>query len=155
MAELKILRRCFAYAAFVFALMFIATIPVLVRAPFPHTTSRFHAETLGILLIVMREMILLMPPLVAVVNGMAWWAAKNGRSSARHWAMAASTSFLILSLPFFVADVVMLQNSLFGAAGLIGVFVFAMVLSSVGLTGLAVFSRYGALIPASVSARHI
>ena len=155
MTEIKILRRCFAYAAFVFALMFIASIPVLIAAPFPHTTPRFHAEFVGFLLIAMREMILLMPPFVAVINGIAWWAVKNSRPSARNWAMAACASFLVLSIPFFVADVVILQYSLFGAAGVIGVFVFAMVLSAIGLTGLAVFSRYETLVPARVSAHRI
>ncbi len=155
MTEVKILRRCFAYAAFIFALMFIASIPVLIATPFPHTTPRFHAEFVGFLLIGMREMILLLPPFIAVVNAIAWWAVKNSRPSARNWAIAACASFLILSIPFFVADVVILQYSLFGPVGIMGVFVFAMILSALGLTGLAVFSRYGSPIAAPVSVRHI
>ena len=155
MAELKIVRRCFAYTAFVFALVFIATLPVLIQAPFPHATSRFHADPAGILLIVMRELILFIPPVLAIVNGLAWWAVRNGRRSARRLAMTSSTLFLVFSVPFFVADIVILQYSLTGTAGIVGVFVSSMIFSGIGMIGLSYCSRCEALTPAGAAVHHL
>jgi hypothetical protein len=155
MTELKILRKCFAYTAFVFAFVSIAMLPALTRAPFPHATSHFHAEPLGILLIVMREMILFLPPVLAVVNGIAWWAVKNTRPSARRWAMTASYLFLAFSVPFFVADVVILQYALVSTAGGIGVFLSSLIFSGIGITGLAFFSRCEALGASAVALSRI
>ena len=155
MTELKILRKCFAYTAFVFALVFIVTGPVLVQAPFPHPTSHFHAEPVGILLIVMREMILMLPPALALVNGMAWWAVRNSQPSARRWAMAASYLFLVFSVPFFVADIVILQYAMVGTIGTVGVFLSSLFFSGIGITGLAYFSRCEVLAPARVAIRHV
>ena len=155
MTELKIVRKCFAYTAFVFALVFIATLPVLIQAPFPHATSRFHADPAGILLIVMRELILFIPPVLAIVNGLAWWAVRNGRRSARRLAMTSSTLFLVFSVPFFVADIVILQYSLTGTAGIVGVFVSSMIFSGIGMIGLAYFSRCEALTPAGAAVHHL
>ena len=141
MPELKILRRCFGYSAIIFALIFATMLPVLLRAPLPHATPRFHAEPLGILLIAMRQWMLVMPPFVAVVNALAWWALTKNRSDARRWAIGACISFLVMSAPFFVADLVILP----GTIAFIGVLVFALALSSLGMTGIAVFSRYDAI----------
>src|SRR6476659_7236090 len=69
---LKLLRNLFGYAAIIFAGVFATMVPVLLRAPFPHTTARFHAEPYGLLLIFMRELIMFTPPFVAIVNAMAW-----------------------------------------------------------------------------------
>ena len=129
--------------------------PVLVRAPFPHATSRFHAEPVGILLIVMREMILMLPPVLALVNGAAWWAVKNSRPSARRWAMAASYLFLVFSVPFFVADIVILQYAMVGTIGTLGVFLSSLLFSGMGITGLAYFTRCEVLAPARVAIRQV
>jgi hypothetical protein len=141
MPELKILRRCFAGASIVFAFVFATMLPALLRAPLPHATPRFHAEPVGILLIAMREMILVMPPFVAIVNGIAWWTLRNNLAATRRWAIGACSSFLVMSVPFFVADLVIQP----GTVGFIGVLLFALALSSIGITGIAVFSNYGAL----------
>jgi len=116
-------------------------IPALLQAPTPHATPRFHAEPMGILLIVMRELMLVLPPIVAIVNGRAWWALTKQLSCARQWAIVACLSFLAMSLPFYVADLVILPGTL----AFIGVSVFALVLSSLGFTGIAVFVKYDAL----------
>ena len=154
MAELKILRRCFACIAFVFALVFIAMLPAIIQAPFPHATTNFHADPAGILLIVMREMILVMPPAMALVNGIAWWMVRKSRPSARRWAMTSSSLFLVFSVPFFVADVVILQYQLAGAVGIVGVFLSSLMFSGLGITGLAYLTRCEALAPAPVAIRH-
>ena len=117
-------------------------------------TSHFHAEPVGILLIVMREMILMLPPALALVNGMARWAVRNNQPSARRWAMAASYLFLVFSVPFFVADIVILQYAMVGTIGTVGVS-SSLIFSGIGITGLAYFSRCEVLAPARIAIRHV
>ena len=145
MPELKILRNCFASATIVFAFVFATTVPVLLRSALPHATPSFHAEPVGILLIAMRELIVLMPPVIAIVNGLAWWTLATKRPSARYWAIGASASLLGMSLPFFIADLVILP----GTVGFFGVLVLGLALSSIGITGLAVFGKLDALAASS------
>lgn len=154
MTEFKILRLCFMYAAFIFGMLSIAMVPVLIRSPFPHATSHFHLDLLGLILIAMRQLILMLPPALAIVSGAAWWTLRKGRTSARRWAMAASSLFLLYSLPFFVADIAIVEYALAGAFAIVGVFVSAVLFSAFGVTGLAYFSRYEALAPAAISVRH-
>jgi len=154
MNEIRFLRRCFAGIAFVFGLVFIAMIPAIIQAPFPHVTPNFHADPVGIFLIGMQELILLMPPVIALANGIAWWTIKSGRSSARRWAKTSSSLFLVFSMPFFVADVVIMQYHLAGGVGIVGVFLSSLIFSGLGITGLAYFTRCEALTPAQVPVRH-
>jgi len=151
MTEIKILRKLFAYTAFVFVLVFVFMLPAIVRAPFPHATSRSHFDLIGAVLILMREAILFMPPVLAIVNGIAWWTLRNGRSSARQWALTSSALFLGFSVPFFVADTVILEYSMTGTVAIIGIFLSSMLFSAIGITGLAFFSHSEALRPASVA----
>ena len=154
MTEYKILRRCFAYATFVFALLSFFVVPVLVQAPLPRATAGLHVDAAGWLLIAMRELILALPPALALASGGAWWTVMKGRASARGWAMAASSLFLLYSLPFFVAAVVILEYSLAGSFATVGVFVSALFFSALGVTGLAYFSRCEKLTPAAVVVRN-
>lgn len=154
MTEFKVLRLCYMYAALIFGMLSIVILPAFIRAPFPHGTPYFHFDPLGMLLIAMRELILMLPPALAVVSGCAWWTLKKGHVSGRRWALAASSLFLIYSLPFFVADVAIIEFSLAGAFAIAGVFVSAVFFSAFGVTGLAYFSRYEALAPAAVALRH-
>lgn len=154
MTELRVLRLCFVYAAFVFGMLSIFLVPALIRSPFPHSTPHFHLDLLGMILIAMRQLILMLPPALAVVSGTAWWTLRKGRTSGRRWAMAASSLFLVYSLPFFVADIAIVEYALAGAFAIVGVFVSAVFFSAFGVTGLAYFSRYETLAPAAVSVRH-
>lgn len=154
MTEFKVMRLCFMYAAFIFGMLAIPTVPVLIQSPFPHATPYFHLDPLGMLLITMRQLILMLPPALSIVSGLAWWTLRKNRSSARRWAMAASSLFLVYSLPFFVADIVILEFSLAGAFAIIGVFVSALFFSAFGVTGLAFFSRYEVVGPVSAAVRH-
>jgi len=141
----KLLRNLFGYAAIISAGVFATMVPVLLRAPFPHTTARFHAEPYGLLLIFMRELIMFTPPFVAIVNAMAWIALRKGFQSARLWAIAASISFLVLSVPFLVADVVIVQYQLTGFVEFAGVLVLFLALSSFGIAGVAAFAKRDAM----------
>jgi hypothetical protein len=44
----------------------------------------------------------LMPIVLAILYGMAWWTIRKGKSSGRGWAIAASVAMLILTVPFSV-----------------------------------------------------
>lgn len=145
MTEARIIRKLFAYIAFVFVLVFAFMVPAIIRAPFPHATSHYHFDLLGMILILMRETILFMPPVMAVANGIAWWTVKSGRPSARSWAMTSSALFLIFSVPFFVADIVVFEYSMTGAVAIIGIFLSSLIFSGMGITGLAFFSHSRAL----------
>jgi hypothetical protein len=154
MIELRFLRRSFVYATFVFGLLSFMVLPPLVRAPFPHATANFHADPAGIILIVMRELILMLPPVLAIVCAMAWITLRSNHRSAPRWAMAASSLFLVYSLPFFVAAIVILEYSMAGTFVIVGVFVSSLFFSALGVTGLACFSRSESLTPARVVVRH-
>jgi len=73
MTEIKVLRLSYMYAAFVFGTLSISMLPMVIRSPFPHATPYFHLDLLGVLLIVMRQLILMLPPALAVTSGAAWW----------------------------------------------------------------------------------
>jgi cytochrome bd-type quinol oxidase subunit 2 len=149
----KLLRSSFGYASIVSSAVFIALSPALLRAPLPHATSRFHAEPVSLLLIAMRELILVMPAVMAVMTGMAWWALRKGLPSARSRALAASISCLVMSTPFLVADVAIVSYSLAGAVEFTGVLVLFVTLLSIGIAGLVAFRKRSAPLAASVQPR--
>lgn len=137
----NVLRNCFGYAGFTAFTVFLTLLPVLLRAPLPHGNPRVHADVFSVLLTAMREMILLFPPVVVILNGIAWWTLRKGATSARQWAIAGSISTLVLSAPFFVADVAILRYSLTGVVGFAGVLALFLTLFSLGIIGLAAFSK--------------
>jgi hypothetical protein len=55
-----------------------------------------------------------------------------------------------MSAPFLVADVAIVQYSLTGAVGFIGVLVFFVILLSLGVEGLAAFGKRNAPFAAPV-----
>jgi hypothetical protein len=148
----KLLRSSFGYASIVSTAVFIALSPALLRAPLPHATSRFHAGPISLLLIAMRELILVMPAVMAVMTGMAWWSLRKGLRSARSRALAASFSCLLMSTPFLVADIAIVRYSLAGAVEVTGVLVLFITLLSLGVAGLVAFGKRNAPFAAPVHA---
>ena len=149
----KLLRSSFGYASIVSSAVFIALSPALLQAPLPHTTPRFHADAVSLLLIAMRELILVMPAVMAVMTGLAWWALRKGLPSARSRALAASISCLVTSTPFLVADIAIVSYSLTGPVGFTGVLVLFVTLLSLGIAGLVAFSKRNAVTTATVAPR--
>ncbi len=137
----KLLRSSFGYASIVSFAVFIALSPFLLRAPLPHLTSRFHAEPLSLLLIAMRELMLVMPAILAITTGLAWWSLRKGLRSARSRALAASISCLVMSTPFLVADIAIVRYSLAGPVEIAGVLVLFVTLLSLGVAGLVCFRQ--------------
>jgi hypothetical protein len=58
---------------------------------------------LGKVLSALSFSLLLVPLLLAVLYGMAWWTARQGKPAVRRWTIAASTAMLLISVPQFVA----------------------------------------------------
>lgn len=149
----RVLQNCFGYAGCTAFTVFLTLFPVLLRAPLPQSNSRLHADFFGIVLIVMREMLLLFSPVVAILNGTAWWALRKGVHSARWWAILGSISTLVLSTPFLVADVAIAKYSLTGVVTFAGVLALFLTLFSLGVVGLAAFSKHDATLAADYGVR--
>lgn len=100
-----------------------------------HSTGR--STLLSVLLMVLSLSIRCMPLVMAVTYGMAWWTLKQGKPSARPWAVAASALLIIVSVILITARFsiwghgrshhlgsFLFFQSLFIAAGILGLFVF-------------------------------
>ena len=146
----KFMRTAFGYASIVSSAVFIALSPALLLAPLPHATPRFHAGPVPLLLIAVRELMLVMPAVVSVSTGLAWWALRKGLPSARSHSLAASFSCLLMSIPFLVADIAIVSYSLTGAVGFTGVLVLFVTLLSLGVAGLVAFNKRNLSLAASV-----
>ncbi|HMG87390.1 MAG TPA: hypothetical protein VK574_16780 [Terracidiphilus sp.] len=151
----KLLRSLFGYASIVSSAVFIALAPSILRAPLPHASSRFHAEPVSLLLIAMRELILVMPVVMAVMTGLAWWALRKGLPSARSRALAASISSLLMSTPFLVAGIAIVRYSLAGAVEVTGVLVLFVTLLSLGVAGLVAFGKRNVPFAAEAGLPHV
>ena len=146
----KLLRSSFGHASIVASAVFIALSPFLLRSPLPHATPRFHADSFALLLIAMREVILVMPGVLAVSAGLAWWAMRKNLSSARPRVLTASVACLLMSAPFLVADFAIVNYSLAGIVEFTGVLIVFVTLLSIGTTGLVVLGKRNALVAAQV-----
>jgi hypothetical protein len=150
----KFMRTAFGYASIVSSAVFIALSPELLRAPLPHLTSRFHAGPVSLLLIAVREIMLVMPAVLAVSSGLAWWALRKGLPPARSRALAASVACLVMSTPFLAAGIAIQLYSLAGPVELTGVLVLFVTLLSLGITGLIAFRKPIASLAEPVQAHH-
>jgi hypothetical protein len=142
MLEVKILRRCFGYTAIMFGLVFVAMLPLgrlTVRMP-P------HLDFAGPVLVATILLMTVLPAILTVVNGTAWWMIRKNNPAARSWAIAASICLLLMSIPFYLTGSLMLH---YNAARVLLYqdLVAGLVLSSLGTVGLIVFSRYNGLQP--------
>jgi hypothetical protein len=139
MLEVNVLRRCFGYTAVIFAFVFVAILPlcrISVRVP--------HFDVAGPLLIASIILMTVLPAVLTVVNGTAWWMIRKGNPNARRWSIAASICLLLMSVPFFLTGGLMLH---FGAARILLYQDLAggFVLSALGIVGLTVFAQYDGL----------
>lgn len=154
----RFLRGCFANVALVFFAVSVPILPALFRTSLPHARARFFTEppalrSLGVLLIALQYLILLMPPLVAIVNSVAWWKLKHAERGARGWALAASISLLLLSAPLVAADFVLLTHPTVPKRGGSGVIILSLILLSIGLAGLVAFWKRGAPLASNRQSR--
>lgn len=134
------LRICFGY----FTLIFLAVSIFTVRSMFWMHSSPYawplhpHRQLASIALLALSYFVRIIPILMAVIYGTAWWTLKHGMRSARNWAIAAS--ILMLLFAAFVAARVTLRSA--GRTHVhLGYFLFPALLLAVGVLGLIVFSR--------------
>jgi hypothetical protein len=100
---------------------------------------------LAVVIAVLARLVLLMPVGLAFLYGMAWWKVRNGKPTARLWAIAASLSMVLQSIPLsFMVYLEWTHGSRRHATSsitLLGPIV------AIGIAGLVAFHRRGALIP--------
>ena len=104
----KILCACFGNIALVFILVSVSTLP--------HVFSTSHAEEfrltpqqwtlqrelLRVLAETLARLIFLLPLILGVLYGMAWWTVRSGKPSGRKWTIAASVAMILQGIPQIV-----------------------------------------------------
>lgn len=149
----KFLCGCFAFMAPLFLFVSAFTIPFL----FSQTNSlHLPAEADGvlpsvkliaILLQFLAIMILVMPLVLGVLYGMAWWAIRKGKATGRRWAIAASVAMLVQIIPFSTIIYVMwvyAPRSVWASFVLLNGVMSAIALV-IGVAGLIAFWRRDAM----------
>jgi Zn-dependent protease len=131
-----------------FILVSIGTVPNLLRSSefyglpeTPHGTT-VSSELLVIFTPLLIRIIFGMPPILALLYGMAWWTAKMGKSSARGWAIAASTAMLVSGIPLLYGSYLILRDS---SDVPIEVLILNGLPPAIGILGLVVFAPRNAL----------
>jgi len=104
----KLLASAFGTVALIATFISVGTTFPLLLHPF-HFHSVFLRSELTPWLRVWRlvltglvMLLLLSPPVLTGLYGMAWWTVRRAKPSARKWAIAASTAILVHSLPLLV-----------------------------------------------------
>lgn len=100
----KFLRGCFAYTSVIFLIAAFGTVSTLFRGYGAPDQPRRQLTFIEILLLGMSKLVLLLPLLLAYVNGMAWWNLRNRKPSGRLWALAASFGILLAGIALFGMD---------------------------------------------------
>jgi Zn-dependent protease len=104
----KFLCACFGNVALVFILVSVSTIPHVFQArqaqDFQLTPQEWTLprELLMVLTDTLARLIFLLPLVLGVLYGMAWWTVKNGKPSGRKWAIAASVAMILQGIPQIV-----------------------------------------------------
>jgi hypothetical protein len=152
----RFLCACFGNFALVFIIVSITTVPRLfhyyhargILSPTPGAI--YHNKPVSIFLIVLLITILVSPLLVAFLNGMAWWTVRKSETSARGWAIAASLSLILSSIPIFGPGFFAWKYT--PIEFLIGLFVIGAALMAIGIVGLVAFARRDAVAQAPMEA---
>jgi hypothetical protein len=153
----KFLCACFGNLALVFILVSISTVSRLfhsyhARGLLSSTPGAIHHnKLLSIFLVVLLIIIRVLPPLVALLNGMAWWTVRKGKASGRGWAIAASLSLILLSIPIFASGFFAWKYT--PIKFLMGLFVIGASMMAFGITGLVAFARSDAMAQPVVAAK--
>jgi len=104
----KLLASAFGTVALIAGLVSLGVTIPLLRPPYRFHSVFLHGELTpwlrlwSTVLTGLVMLLLLSPPVLAGLYGMAWWTVKRAKPSARKWAIAASTAILVHSLPLLV-----------------------------------------------------
>jgi hypothetical protein len=139
------IRSCFAYLAAIYLFASFGTIPAMIRTHRDAAQYRQQGVSLSgvnLFLIGLSYFIFLIPPLLAAIFGAAWWTLKRGMPSARRWALAASITMILSSLPMLPGaySIWKWENGRFGNVAFI---LFVLIAASLfgGVAGLYAFWR--------------
>jgi len=104
----KLLRACFANAALIYLIASCSVLPVLFRMRASNQQFLEDAPrtptVVENLLRLLAQFIFVLPVILTALNGMAWWALRTGKKSARLWALAASLSLLLTGIGLWSLD---------------------------------------------------
>ena len=138
----KLLRACFANAALIYAVASCSLIPLLFQM---HASNRVFLDNalrtptlLENLLLLLAQFIFILPVLLTALNGIAWWALRTGKKSARIWALAASLSLLLTGIGLWSLDLYLNRQFLTGHPPLFAWIIGLHLL--VGTAGVIAFS---------------
>ena len=138
----KLLRACFANAALIYLVACSSLIPALFRMRASNREFLLDAPRtptlLENLLGLLAQLIFVLPVLLAVLNGMAWWTLRTGKKSARMWALAASISLLLTGIALLALDLYLNSRFPMGHPPLFLWIVGAHAL--IGIAGIVAFS---------------
>lgn len=136
------LRICFGYLTLISLVLSIFMVRTFYwMATHPHHYAYTYRGQRNLFLsgslILLSRFVRLIPFLMAIVYGTAWWTLKHGRRSARAWSIAASILIVLSTAALFTASLLLwpARHHHFGFL-LFQIFFFA-----VGVLGLFVFSR--------------
>ena len=145
----RFLCSCFGFLAFIFAIVSIVTIPTIVLSVQKHGLPTVHTTklpmALAIVIAMLARLILLIPAVLAFLYGTAWWKVRSGKPAARLWAIAASLSNLLLSVPLFVSIFLIWTHG--SHSNIARRLILQGALVAIGVAGLVVFTRRDALNP--------
>jgi hypothetical protein len=138
------LRICFGYLTLISLVLSIFMVRTFYwMATHPHHYAYTYRGQRNLLLsgslIFLSRFVLLIPLLMAVVYGTAWWTLKHGRRSARRWGIAASIVVILTSAGLIAARLTLWhggRHHLRGSYLLFQIFFF-----TIGILGLIVFAR--------------
>jgi len=104
----KLLRACFANAALIYLIASFSVVPALLQMRAENQQFLEDAPRtptlLENLLLLLAQFIFVLPVILAAFNGIAWWALRTGKKSARVWALAASLSLLLTGIGLWSLD---------------------------------------------------
>lgn len=140
---------CFGLIA---AIYLFATFFTISRMFSPHSASHpfpllhaapLHFQLLSTVLLALSELVRAMPLLLGALYAMAWWTVKQGKASGRSWAIAASVTMILQTVPFFLVPILFWTR--YHQSGINGFIILGLSMLALGLAGVAAFWRRDAM----------
>jgi len=137
------LRICFGYLtliSLVVSIFMVRTFIWMYQHPRADTwVSQTDRQLSSATLVALSYFVRLIPLILAVVYGSAWWTLKNGRRSARSWGIAASIVVILTSAGLATARLTLWHGGRHHFRG--SYLLFQTFFFAVGILGLVVFAR--------------
>jgi len=139
----KFLCGCFGLLALLYLPFSVSTIPALLYSPkinglLPVTPAGFAFwRFIALFYREFARIMLATPLLLGLLYGMVWWTFKEGRTSARSWAIAASLASILMSLPILVTTIYLSSHAAPGSMRLLAFGGLGLALGIIGLVGFA------------------